>query len=193
MKTVIVDESLVRGLKDVKNQIETILKDYEEKHEPEFKVPGWYVSEPNEIFYAVSKEKLYDADYVWLHTMNKTGTRYGSRFCRPATPAEIESHLRKICDEKYVGKKVKCLFEGEFIVESFWKYDSYDDKIWYREKDNIQPVCVYDQGKFAEIISDKKKLPKTREEFKIILCDCFDFLSENKYHTVEQFLYEYED
>ena len=49
-------------------------------------------------------------------------------------------------------------------------------------------VCVYQEGKWAEIIPDKKKLPKTREEF-------LKFLSEFSLSSgiVPMFLKEYED
>jgi hypothetical protein len=98
---------------------------------------------------------------------------YEKSICRPATPAEIESHLKSICDEKYIGKKVKSLANhidklGIIIENPRIKYYESSDELWYEDSKTFMQ-CVYKQGKFAEIISEKKKLPKTRDEFAELL------------------------
>ncbi len=66
------------------------------------------------------------------------------------TPQEIETHLRAICDEKYIGKTTICLLDGvAHIPVSFNDY-SVCGSLWYRDK-NGAIVKVYGQGKFANL------------------------------------------
>jgi hypothetical protein len=110
------------------------------------------------------------------------------KHCCPATPQEIESHLRKICDEKYIGKKVRCLVSGEYTVDRFWEYDDIKDRICYHTDVEGEGAWLYGNGKFAEIIPDKKKLPKTKKEFS----KCFkDWLVYSG--STDDFLNQYED
>jgi len=159
-----------------------ICKDYKEKHEPEFKVGQWYISKSEG-----RKDKIYrvcriNGRYIYYDCSNiegksnwiaKNSVMYKSS--KPATKEQIESHLRKICDEKYIGKKVKSLHDENYIqkVLQFWLYSFNEDKLWYEidsEKHPTTNLLIYDQGKFASIIPpDKKKLPKTREELKELL------------------------
>ena len=89
---------------------------------------------------------------------------------RHATPQEIEAHLRKICDEKYRGKETKCLYGNITVKASYFdNYNYLDDILWYHT-DYHSNICVYKQGKFAEIVPDEpKELPKTVEELKELI------------------------
>jgi len=179
-----------------------ICKDYKEKHEPEFKVGQWYISKSEG-----RKDKIYrvcriNGRYIYYDCSNiegksnwiaKDSVMYKSS--KPATKEQIESHLRKICDEKYIGKKVKCLHCGEYTIINTPHPSGYDkkyDQFWMIAS-NSDGVCVYEQGKFASIIPDKKKLPKTREEFEVFLND-YDYeraICDDEF-TINIYLNEYE-
>jgi len=153
--------------------IDKICKDYESKHEPEFKVPGWgnynTIDNKNNIFYItkIIGHKVYGIEFP----NEEEKWQCNKEELLSVTPAEIESHLRKICDKKYIGKKVKCLRlnnKEQIISNPNFQYYEDIDEMWYQNMNNIF-MCVYKQSKFAEIIPDKKKLPKTREELKELL------------------------
>jgi hypothetical protein len=106
-----------------------------------------------------------------------------------ATAQEIEEHLKKICDKKYIGKRI-----DRYIIDKFYKYYAELDEMEYSFKDSELVCQVYRQGRWAEIISDKKKLPKTKEETVILLEQYSKFIkgyiSDN---VAQQFLIDYED
>lgn len=86
--------------------------------------------------------------------------------CRPATKEEITPHLRKICDEKYVGKRVKCLLDGrEYRIAEFWEINEYFDVCYYPEGDKkeVEGCWVYRNGEWAEVIPDAA-LPESNIE-----------------------------
>ena len=104
---------------------------------------------------------------------------------RHATKDEIKSHLRKIAEEKYpIGTKY-------FSVP-----DSYREQVkgtfkYYIDEDNLTDGyggSVYCQGKWAEIIPSKKKLPKTKEDIAMLLME-FSFPAS----LIAKLLEEYED
>ncbi len=152
---------------------------------PNYEVPRWYhykMQKIDSIFYATKFDGLY------LYSAEEES--YHKQFSRPATPTKIESRLRKICDEKYIGKKVKCLYrntEVKFLVSYLDNYDYINDILWY-STDYHSNICVYKQGIFAEIIPDKKKLPKTKEEFE----KAFNEFA-NSMDDINDFLNKYED
>lgn len=81
------------------------------------------------------------------------------------SPAEIEAHLKDVC-QKYVGKKARCLWNSadDGICSDMFTYYEHDDHLLNHS--NNGRIVLYHKGQFAEIIPDKKPLPKTREEFK---------------------------
>ena len=135
-------------------------------HELEFNVPGWYVCGIN-IFYAI---KL-----ISPHLHHNRGC-FNTEFSRPATPQEIETHLRKVCDDKYVGRRVRCLsFPNDIeVIKKFERYDGISeecdaDQMVYNSESN-RLMVVYSRGKFAEIVPDEPKgLPETVEELKELI------------------------
>jgi len=153
--------------------IDKICKDYESKNEPDtvpkFKVGDWVIGENRCLPKKPSLiRKFYEyslMDYDDFEGATKQIAWKG--YIRHATKDEIESHLRKICDEKYIGKKVKCLCGNDSckntLVKKFECYLSDCDQLWYND------ILIYDQGKFAEIIPDKKKKPDTWNEFASML------------------------
>jgi len=180
--------------------IDKIYKDYESKNEPdtvpEFKVGDWVIGKNRCLPKKPSLiRKFYEynlMDYDDFEGATKQIAWKG--YIRPATKEEIESHLRKIC-EKYIGKKVKCLHCGEYTIINTPHPSGYDkkyDQFWMIAS-NSDGVCVYEQGKFASIIPDKKKLPKTREEFEVFLND-YDYeraICDDEF-TINIYLNEYE-
>jgi len=183
-------EVLIDGIKYIKDK---------NKPEPEFKAGQWVIGrgddfphEPRRITSIRKDGTCRYADNIIEDEENNGQTFY---YLRPATSAEIISHLRKICDKKYIGKKVRCLVypQDELIIDRFVEYLSCEDKIIYKAI-NCKRMCLYEQGKFAEIIPDKKKLPKAKIEFveflkdyNIELKDCDDEF------TINKFLNQYED
>jgi hypothetical protein len=73
------------------------------------------------------------------------------------------------------------------IPDKFDNYFQGEDRVWYSSKEMIG-VCVYKQGKFAEIILDKKKRPETFDEF----IDFFDDWEQSELLDFNQFLNQYE-
>jgi len=169
---------------DLFEAIETICKDYESKHEPKFKAGQWYI---REYKHTETEDKMFrisriEGRYFYYDCSNiSAGSNWIAKDSpfynesRPATPAEIESYLRKICNEKYIGKKVCSIYNITGTVKGqIYKYLFDSDEFIY---DN--GLTVYKQGKFASIIPDKKKLPKTKEEYKVFLDDFWHALPED--------------
>jgi len=155
-----------------------------EEPKPMFKVGQWvtddYYKEVIRFGYTEKDGRVYDTN-GYLRNV-------GVKYLRHATPQEIESHLRKICDDKYIGKKVKCLSTGRGIIKEYNVYEFKGDTLWYTDNYG-SPMMVYRSGKFAEIIPEKKKLPKTKEEFNSFLgAYCNRHTS-----SVAEFLKDYED
>jgi hypothetical protein len=159
-------------MKDIKEQISELREEFnrridelEKELKPEFKVSAWYKFNNHEeikIFGAVDEDNTYLYD--------NEDTAYPKRSCTPATPQEIESHLRSVCD-KYVGKKVKGLigdYNAESILNSYASYEKIDDTFWMKNERHLW-VCLYSNGVFAEILPSLKPKPVTREDFEKFL------------------------
>jgi len=181
--------------------IETIYKNYKEKQETEFKAGQWAGFKTRNgrihpfLIHHFEGDKVYGQDFKFKDDIYKIWYQTDRYNLISITKEEIESHLRKICDEKYIGKKVKCLHRGEYTIISTPHPSGYDkiyDQFWMIAS-NSDGVCVYEQGKFASIIEDKKKLPKTREEFEVFLND-YDYeraICDDEF-TINIYLNEYE-
>ena len=106
---------------------------------------------------------------------------------------------KKICDEKYIGKKIKCCVSGgQVFIRSYHHYEPDSDSLWYSVENNGLHYCVYTAGKFAEIVPGKKKLPMTKNEFKEFLFDAFKYKKGKRYlmedgWIAHEFLKDYED
>jgi len=179
----------MENLKELKDKLDEAMDDFNKTinevfgdYEPEFKVGQWVVTAScNEV----KRIKEINGDII-KYDDGCTHTSWKG-FIRLATPAKIESHLKKICDEKYIGKRVKCLFDGEYIVSSFWIYDVKGDKLWYNIRGANTCILLYEEGKFAEIIPDKKKKPETREEFEEFMDDWLSDENEKRNEFLDQY------
>ena len=167
--------------------IDKICKDYETKQTPELKPGQWGAFKANNgniypfLIHHFEDHKVYGQDFKRKDDIYKVDYQTDRCNLISVTPDQIKDHLKSICDEKYIGKKVEDLAKtfnqsGE-IVKSFKSYDKCDDKLWYfTENDHI--IILYKQGKFAEIIPDKKKLPEGKEGFKQVYYDWLKLRNE---------------
>jgi len=181
--------------------IDKICKDYESKHKPEFKTGQWAGFRTNDgkihpfLIHHFGGIMVYGQDFKCEDDIYKVRLQVYRSNLISVTPAEIKSHLKKICDEKYIGKKVKCLIDNDIReVACFAIYLSSEDKLCYESIDEVI-MCVYHKGKFASIIPpDKKKLPKTKDEGKKFLDDFLSKLPDDiiVLIDVDDFLDQYE-
>jgi hypothetical protein len=121
--------------------------------------------------------------------------------CRHATEKEIKAHLRKIADEKYLGRKVRCLKADDYqykamqeqTVLRFYEYCPVSDKLFYI--DDQRWILLYEKGKWAEIVNEKKKLPKTKKQLQQMFNDYDEWLHNNprQFTPIWEFLGDYED
>lgn len=161
--------------------------------EPKYVIGKWYTfpigSEDDQRVYRVTAIRGDRIEYDSGTKVNtfETGSMRDD-VSRPATPQEIESHLRKICDEKYVGKKVKSAGDGHIDVVKDFDFVSQDKTVFYRGVSD-RAIVVYDnKGEWAEILPDLKPLPKTREEFYAFREDW----QKHPNHNFNEFLDQYQ-
>ena len=162
--------------KQLFDAIDTICRDYEEKHEPEFKVGDWagYKTVDGRIHLFkidhFENNRVYGQSFEYEDDLYRVTWECCTDGLISVTKEEIEAHLKRICNKRYIGKKARCLIDNEDIkrIECFAEYDYDDDSIVYNDKDS-RNMYIYQQGKFAEIIPDKKKRPETRAEFEEFL------------------------
>jgi len=166
-------EKMDKLKKDLFEAIDNICQHYAEDHkEPEskrFEIGRWVIQNkdcrpklPSRVIEDLKFNYLID-DYC-----GKREEMALDNFARYCTPFEIESHLKKICDEKYpVGTKFKSVVTyGTCIAGGEYKYYPGDDQLT-----NNYGFTLYCKGKFAEIIPEKKNIPKTEKEFATFLLE----------------------
>lgn len=180
-------ESINNLKEDLFTAIRIICEEYETKHLPKFKVPGWYLYRDHMgliVFYATIK----DGNYF----KNNSGEVWFIKDCRPAAPQEIESHLRKIAEEKGFKEGVKAKYNNSDIREMTGLFHYVPDwQIAYGAFCIGNNVIFDDKdGWRCEIIPDKKKLPCTKDEATKLIqeytayyrkdsgCNVFEFLNE---------------
>ena len=189
--------SRIEKIQNELNQLKAELK-----KEPEFKVGMWVVGEGE--YYPHSPALIIKEngnDHYEMNDFNgyhEEEVLFLSDYGRPATRDEIEAHLKRICDEKYIGKTVKCLRTSKkrsSLANDHWvKYYFDTDEYWMAVGNTV--VLVYNQGQFAEIIPDKKPLPKTKEEFTKFLDDFWNQIPEDTEVdglSINNFLDQYAD
>ena len=126
-----------------------------------FKVGDWIIArEYNHFPREPSRITKLQGMVFWCDSMSGKGKEYdvwrGSvLLIRYAFPLEVEFHLRMICNERYVGKRVKCLNGEIHFIIKISGYVTESDCLWYGD-DNGMSVVVYKQGNFAEVIPDKE-------------------------------------
>lgn len=166
----------------------------EDEPKVKFEVKKWYFNTKYNTTYrvtAIRDNVIYYVSYKHGEANQKSfilGSEWAST-SHLATKEEIESHLRKICDEKYIGKKVKCLAVGEYWISEYGNYEFNGDWLWYKSNNNSN-VLIYHQGKFAEILPDKKHFPKNRIEAEQFINA---FRNRKQYCDISEFLNDYSD
>ncbi len=145
---------------------------------PEFKVGDWVCLKKEHI--DNNKGRVLSIDYKGQVAIQIPEYSYDEKFyeriddLRLMTVEEIESHLKKICDEKGYkeGTKIRCMDKGNIRTlerPEEWFYNNSTDSFhgctpqseWEGGYSN---PWIYHQGKFAALVPDKKKLPKTKTE-----------------------------
>jgi len=203
-----------KGILYTAKEVDAIAEEYAsqfkvEEPKPEFKVGDWVMGVIDRSIigriikidkYALLLDNDMDSSIFYSTCGHLLENAIGKNCFRPATKDEIESHLKKICDEKYVGKRVKCLAFPERGIFQLGKkikceYFPNSDKLIVVNPmyNNVEVPAVYSKGKWAEIIPEKKKLPKTKEELEVLFGDCFDYLTDSRSNCIEDFLKDYED
>jgi hypothetical protein len=107
-------------------------------------------------------------------------------YLRLATKQEVGDHLISIAISKgfVLGAKYKNLTGSINTVDEALTYSRFEDDTI---DSGFNSGWIYCNGEWAEIISDKKKLPKTKEEAKKFLTDYYSN------GNIINFLNEYED
>lgn len=149
---------------------------------PEFKVPGWF------LYFGSHLIKVFHADNRSSHCLYEKDDAYDIAFCRSAPPLEIESHLKRICKEKGLMKNgiklISVMGSPDFVYNELGHtfYDSNGDCLYNNG------MALYSNGKFAERIHEKKKLPRTKPEFQAFISA---YNTQDKF--LRDFLNDYED
>ena len=146
-----------------------------ERKEPEFKVGQWVIGvngyTPTEPARLISFNSV-EANYIyWNNGLKDERESWEAvSHIRPATHSEIEEHLIKVAKEKGFKTgvkrhypKLKNVRVGEIKEPLGYNFDS--DSLTC---DNGYIIWDGRDG-WAEILPDKKKLPKTKEEFEAFL------------------------
>jgi hypothetical protein len=182
--------------------IQKELSSLQDQKKFKFKVGKWY---KNTNYDAIIFFRIYkiEEDSVFYDNSNEfglniekfdIGSTWANQSCL-ATPEEIQDHLISIAKSKGFKGGLKLhpvnTYCADYIyIENVdkWKYYSGIDKL------RLNDTSIYEKGRWAEIIPDKKKLPKTKEEFYKFCEDLFQ--NENrrgKFDEIINFLNEYED
>ncbi len=166
-----------------------------------FKVGQWAAFEVEGCEKCIFRITRFERDHVYGDICDQAIDLTEHSICLvssllPVTPADIESHLWKICDARYIGRRVKCLDIGEHIItgrehnEGF--VEEYDQ--FWMIGNNGDGVLVYERGKFAEILPDKKPLPTTKEGISGLIELYHDQNDGLPFKTpIDEFLRDYED
>jgi hypothetical protein len=157
MTTIILNSNEVEvdGIKYVK----------ETPKQPEFKEGQWVIGINGYTPYYPARinilpENKNEVKHLYWNGEEEVQSYQSIKKVRLATDSEIETHLREICDKKYVGKKVISTLTGLQNIIMYNRGSHYEkDDTYY-----IDGIEVYRQGKFAKIVPEKKKLPKTKAE-----------------------------
>lgn len=191
------------GLKDESGEEYTLLVQQDlrtgEKHfdfergrvEPklEFNPGQWAVTVYGEVFRILS---LKDGWVCWINNKGEN-VRSNPDYLKFATPQEIESHLIKIAKEKGFGSRTYYIDPNNRTKHHLGT----DPKFEYIKSERTAFLtdgwggAVYQDGKWAEIIPEKKKLPKTKAELYSFMVNFHPTLAEAG--RVKKFLEDYED
>jgi len=206
MKTIILNDNEVEvdGIKYIK----------EKQKEPEFKVGQWIIGigiyNPTHPARLSNKREGDHFDFDNNDPSDVPGNVVNSIYCRHCTPSEIESHLIEIAKEKgflTMGTRFKSIFSDDGVIREIqpfknnseikWKYIESGDYLWCSNgmvcnSTSCSNPTIYKEGKWAEIIPEKKKLPKTKEAFEKFCLDLHITITNNGAVNIKNFLDDYE-
>jgi hypothetical protein len=197
-------QELLKTIEGLKRDINTLKHDslsskyiigcdpYKPDPKPEFKVGQWVIGKNGMTPYNPARiYEVSDGTVKYFYCSKLTGEECKSYadtdYIRLATPFEIEAHLRKICDEKGLlkdGQRLKSAlgYPFEFKLKNGVDYILSHDSLYNKG------MALYSEGEWAEIVPDKKKLPKTKEELTVVISR---FNTSDK--SLTEFLKDYED
>jgi len=188
METIIIDDKTVSV-----NGVEYLRK---EEPKPVFKVGQWVIAineNRSDCIFKISK--IYST-YVNGSDIKQNEDNYSKwtfNSIRLATHSEIEQHLIKVAKEKGFKEGVKystiCFYEHGSIHKGRGKYEYHESDDYMDMGTDTFRATIYKQGKWAEIIPEKKKLPKTKAEFNTFL----GLWANRHTKTTDEFLDNYED
>jgi hypothetical protein len=143
---------------------------------PEFKVGDWVCLKTTSYPYRINR--VLPEGNLCLDNLQTIGGRLvgitpgGMRL---ATPQEVESYLKGICDEKYIGKTIINLYRGNKVkvLDKYPTYIGQYDDFYILGEDTEGEHCnalLYSKGIFAEVLPQEfKELPKTIEELILLI------------------------
>lgn len=142
---------------------------------PEFKVGDWVIrtveaGHPHHI------DKVFRITDIVDNGLKEDEITHMVSSCRLATPSEIESHLTTEADRR--GFKEGVRYQGLFgwhktpqVREGKLNYYVRGDTEYLTDGNGD---AIYKNGKWAEILPDKKPLPQTRDEYGKMIKAYFD-------------------
>jgi hypothetical protein len=157
---------------------------------PRFKVGDWIVAnmEDGEEIHRI--KKIYSDSLVYDDNPSSAHYEYEKAVHRLATIEEIESHLIKTAENMgYTGGQN--LIRINDRCSSYIGRQSNNHFIYRADIDRLEMngTGIYEEGKWAEIIPDKKPIPKTKD-------DLYEFLVAFTNHhndDYQDFLDQYND
>jgi hypothetical protein len=156
-----------RGLKIV--EIDPI------ESKPEFKVGDWVSVKPSEGISIKRISKVINPEIGWFES--EEGNIILPLTCiYLATKDEIEFHLKKEAKRRgLIGKglRLKDAHDGYIGISSdcYYEYRPQYDSLVVASKGDYAVTNLYYKGKWAEIIPEKKKFPKTKKELMEVVAD----------------------
>jgi len=156
-----------------------------EEPKPEFKEGNWVVQMMDKSD-ELGRIKIITDEHITYD--DGSGHASWNGYIRHATKEEIESHLKKVCDEKYPkGAKFRSLScDGIGIVRDEFSYYIKNDQL-------TNGNTIYRNGKWAEIIPDTKKLPNDKKGIGELIDLYHDQNDGLPFKTpVDEFLNDYE-
>lgn len=148
------------GKQDLSKNINIILQDFK-KHKGLIDEPvnGWYISDIDNMCFFKDNKLQY-----WINNngyFKSDSNRNIENTDTPATPEQVNEVFKKYIEKHYVGKRVKCLFDGEeYVVEGFDEIDFEGDVI---ANGDFDVVYLFKKGTWATIIEEEVltiKIPK---------------------------------
>jgi hypothetical protein len=158
----------------------------EHLNSPEFKVGDWVI-DPNAI--SPTARRIIDIGIDELYTNEDDFFELkSSPNLRLATRGEIKSHLKNEAIKRgyRTGVKVKPLWDS---FHNYWELNDVNISYILDNDTFYMDSAIYQKGKWAEIITDKKPLPKTKD-------DLYEFLVAFINHhndDYQDFLDQYKD